>query len=147
MIELLQESWQLARAYRQKETAIPADVIDAICSHYDGILKDAQHEWAKGSKGRAKSKSENLAVRLAKYKPVILRFLSDAAIPFDNNQAERDLRMVKVKQKVSGCFRTLEGAQQFARMRSVISTLMKQKLAVLPALVSSLSGQLRFGLT
>ncbi|WP_270168156.1 IS66 family transposase [Paenibacillus sp. SYP-B4298] len=145
MMELLQESWQLAREYRQWEKPIPAEVVDAICSHYDEILKDAPYEWAKISKGKTKSKSENLAVRLAKYKPEILRFLWDAHTPFDNNQAERELRMVKVKQKISGCFRTLEGATQFARMRSVISTLIKQKLAVLPALVSSLSGQLRFG--
>ncbi|ETT44844.1 transposase [Paenibacillus sp. FSL H7-689] len=53
--------------------------------------------------------------------------------------------MVKVKQKISGCFRTLEGVTQFARMRRVISTLIKQKLDVLPALGASLSGKLRFG--
>ncbi|WP_217900044.1 IS66 family transposase, partial [Paenibacillus herberti] len=150
MMDLLQEAWQVTKECRQREEAIPAEVIEAIEAHYDAILEDGQAEWAKapvekwGTRGRkAKSKAANLGERLAKHKPAILRFLRDAKVPFDNNQAERDLRMVKVKQKVSGSFRTTEGAKQFARMRSVISTIIKQKLELLPSLVSALSGKLR----
>jgi transposase len=72
----------------------------------------------------------------------VLAFLDDLTIPFDNNQAERDLRMLKVQQTVSGCFRAPSGAAAFARLRSYLSTLRKQGVALLAALETLFAGQL-----
>jgi transposase len=80
-----------------------------------------------GQRGRRKkSTSENLLERMERYRDYILAFLKKEEVPFTNNQAERDIRMVKVKMKVSGGFRTKEGARMFARIRAAISTFQKQ---------------------
>jgi transposase len=80
-----------------------------------------------GRRGRKKkSTSENLLERMERYREYVLAFLRKEAVPFTNNQAERDIRMVKVKMKVSGGFRTKEGARMFARIRSAISIFHKQ---------------------
>ena len=71
----------------------------------------------------------------------MLAFLDDLTIPFDNNQAERDPRMLKVQQKVSGSFRSDSGATAFARIRGYLSTLGKQGQALLAALEALFAGQ------
>lgn len=104
----------------------------AIVKRYDNIVKKAIKQEPIPQKtphkrGRvAKSKSLRLLECFRDKNEKVLRFLYDKNVPFDNNLAERDLRMVKLKQKISGCFRTRKGADVFCRIRSYISTVKKQ---------------------
>jgi len=97
--------------------------------------------WPKGSRGRPKkTKPRNLAERFELHRDAVLAFVFDFKVPFDNNLAERDIRMLKVQQKISGCFRSTHGAQTFCAIRSYVSTIRKQGLSVWLALNSLFSG-------
>lgn len=94
-----------------------------------------------GKRGRSKrTKGRNLLERLQKYKPAVLAFAFNPQVPFTNNQAERDIRPIKVKQKISGCFRTFMGAEHYARIAGFISTTRKHKLNVFKELRNVFDG-------
>lgn len=109
---------------------------------YRKVLEQAEIECPppdegsrKGKRGRIKrSKARNLLERLRDYEEDTLRFMEDEIVPFTNNRGENDLRMTKVQQKVSGCFRSIEGARMFCRIRSYLSTCRKQGVTAAEAL-------------
>ena len=93
-------------------------------------------------RGRIKNtKAVNILNRLRDYQPQVLAFIANPLVPFDNNQAERDIRMVKLQQKISGCFRTFRGASYFCTLRSYVSTLRKNCQQVLAAISALFTGQ------
>lgn len=103
----------------------------------EGMKLHPPPQKKKGQRGRiAKSKSRNLLERLQKCEDQYLRFMIQSEAQFDNNRAERDLRMNKVKMKISGCFRSERGAKYFARMRSFILTMQKNERNILEELIS-----------
>ena len=111
----------------------------ALVTHADATTPSAQAP--PGTKGRAKqSAARNLLDRLIGDQEAVLAFLHRLVVPFDNNQAERDVRMVKVQQKVSGSFRSEAGATAFCRIRGYLSTLRKQGLDLLASLEATLRG-------
>jgi len=88
-----------------------------------------------------RSKAHNLLLRLERYEPDVLRFAHDFQVPFSNNQAEQDIRMVKLQQKISGCWRTQQGAERFLAVRSYLSTARKHGLGALDALGALAAGR------
>lgn len=119
---------------------------DRLMVMYDALLSKAADLNPKAEANRkrgrtAQTKTRNLIDRLITYKSDILRFISDFKVPFDNNLAERDLRMVKVQQKISNCFRSELGAEMFCRIRGYISTLLKQDYEIFPILTEVMQGK------
>ena len=141
-IEIEKESWaqdmyDLLKAVSQFEK-ISEELQISTSSKYDAIITAGlqYHENMTPLGGRKKRPGHNFLLRLRDFKDAVLRFLYDENVPFTNNLAERDLRMMKLKQKVSGSFRTFDGAQTFAIIRSLVSTTQKQAKNIFETLCS-----------
>jgi transposase len=129
--------------------SVSEEAAQSFRRRYRAILARADEECPppdppnKAGVGRvARSKSRNLLERLRNFEAETLRFLTDARVPFTNNQSENDIRMTKVQQKISGCFRSLEGARIFCRVRSYLSTCTKHGIMPTEALDLLFSGTL-----
>ncbi len=140
------------RAQRQQRPALDARLQHCLSQRYDALLERGLEQEAAlqaagpappapKTRGRTKqSKAKNLLDRLKAYKTETLRFMTDFQVPFDNNLAERDIRMVKLKQKISGTFRSQQGARAFFRIRSYLSSAKKQGHNRLTALALCFQG-------
>lgn len=147
MRDLLLEANKAVRAAAaQGARVLPTPALRALIKRYNAIVRRglAFHRRqtplvrAIGARGRAPHRpGHSLLIRLHKFKGDVLRFLYDFAVPFTNNQAEQDLRMMKVKMKISGAFRTMPGAQVFALLRAIISTARKQRWNILQTLTAN----------
>lgn len=115
------------------------DAISQLATSFATVIAIG-HDEHPAAQGKH-SKAHNLLLRLERYEPDVLRFAHDLRVPFSNNQAEQDIRMVKLQQKISGCWRTPEGAQRFLAVRSYISTARKNGLDALDALRRLAGGQ------
>ena len=120
-------------------------LVRAFGARYDELVADAITANPEPGPGRKRGyyqrKSFNLATAFATHKRPILRFMNDLATPMTNNQAERDLRPGKLHRKISGCFRTIEGAQRHAHVRSYLSTTRKNNIPAITALTDLFTGQ------
>jgi len=124
------------------QTVLPDNLIKHFNAEYDRILELGEKESPRDTEHRKQSKSRNLLDRFVDYRTEITRFAENFAVPFTNNSAERAIRNTKVKMKVSGGFRSNEGAKNFAKISSVVDTATKQGLSVFKTISNIFSGSI-----
>jgi len=139
---------EVAKAKARDKENFSKDKIEQFGHYYDSICNGAMvyypppEKVSKKTKGRtAQAKGKNLLDRFVKHKDEVLRFSTNFSVPFTNNLAERDLRMIKVKEKISGTFASFKGGEIFARIRGYISTVKKNNRPVLEELNNVLRGE------
>lgn len=125
-----------AKAAVEVNSLNPTEILD-FHNQYDEILESGRLEFLRDEKPDHYGGDVKLLRRMKEYKAQHLLFLSDASVPFDNNQAERDLRMIKAKTKISGCFRSNDGDSVFAALKSYTSSLRKHALNIFDAIISA----------
>jgi len=140
MIALLLKAKKLKERALAAKRTISQRTLDRLCAQYEEILNagyaiNPEPERRRGQRGRLKrGKPLNVLIRLEERHEEIMAFLIHLEVPFDNNEAERDLRMMKTKIKISGCFRSLIHATAFVKLRSIIASAKKQSINVLEIL-------------
>lgn len=150
---LLELKAAVGKAREGGRTKLPPRLKREFLSRYDEAVGQAKKQYgplrrrgqAKGRRAKEspiKAAGRKLACRLEAKRAEVLLFMEDFSVPFDNNQSERDLRMLKVKQKVSGCFRTERGAAEFCRLRGYLSTMRKQGRGVMEVIRSLTAGKI-----
>jgi transposase len=146
-MDVLLECNRAVNESAQNQTELPSPTVKALTARYESALaqgfeQNPEQVKPAGKKGRAKqSKTYNLLRRLKDRQKEVLLFMHKPHVPFTNNLAERAIRMPKVKQKISGCFRTDAGAQAFCTIRSYLDTARKQGIQMLKALRSAFVGK------
>jgi transposase len=147
MIDLLLEIKDTVDARKTIATELNTEEIKGFEERYENVIlkgyasNPPPAESTKKKRGRKKQgKARNLLDRLSGHRSEVLAFMYDFRVPFDNNQAERDIRMMKVKQKISGVFRSDQGAKMFCRIRGYISTVRKNSIPAFHAIKSALEG-------
>ncbi len=149
MIDCLLDMKKAVDETKIARDSLPEKQIRKFEGRYEGILKEGyeanplskEPTSTKKKRGRRKkSKARNLLEPLDNYREETLGFMYDFSVPFDNNLGERDERMMKVQQKISGCFRSEDGGKVFSRIRSYISTARKNGVNAIEALKGALAG-------
>lgn len=142
---------EINKTVKDSEGFLTEEKAKEYTDKYQAILAQGEIECpppdetnkSKGKRGRTKrSKARNLLERLRDYQDDVLRFMVNVDVPFTNNQGENDLRMAKVQQKISGCFRSMEGAYGFCRIRSYLVTCRKNGIGPTEALKTLFQGKL-----
>lgn len=141
MIEFLVETKNKVEPLHKEGCQLSARELNKLQDRYFEILQEGYQQnpepppKAKGKRGRtARGKALNLLDRFRDHSEAVMAFVLDPGVPFDNNHAERDLRMMKIRQKISGCFRALDLPEAFARLRSVVATAAKHSVSALRAI-------------
>lgn len=135
---LLDTKTLVANAVAGGNDRLSARAVRELADSYRTVIEMGHQEHPATT--AKKTKAHNLLLRLERYQPDVLRFAHDFHVPFGNNQAEQDIRMVKLQQKISGCWRTTTGAQRFLTIRSYLSTARKNGIGALHALDALTAG-------
>ncbi len=140
---------EMNKASKDAGGALSNEAAEPYIERYREILVRAEQECPKntvrekGKRGRIpQTKARNLRDRLLDYEGTVLRFLTNKGVPFTNNRGENDIRMSKVQQKISGCFRSMMGARIFCRIRSFLITCRKQGVSPAKAIEDLFLGKL-----